>query len=611
MEDNVIIYVAGNPEAYPLEYYDKESETYQGVIPRLLAQFSAQSGYELVYYPTDGTDRREHMAKNVQVDILSGYQVGEELPNCVDQVILFRTKTDDGQEQEYQLCLTKAAPPQLKGDLESFLQGVTQEEITGLLMEVHTQPQNHSGLYWVIGGLALALILVTVLLLVLLRRNRKRLHRAEQNVETDEGTGLGNADYLMRYYGQIVNDKNRVLYALVYLDLDTERLRRLGGEQETRDCLRYCAMTLQEYAGDTDLLARVSDRGFVLLKLAANENLLQEQVGQILKRLRSYPQTYGKSFELTAAAGIYFLRSEDRDMNEMIFSASQAAHRAEERQLDYVVFDRDMKQTIAEERSLQNSVNHALESRQFQLYVQFYVDAQHFRVIGGEALSRWNHPQKGILGPGQFVPLLERERLIYKLDYYCLNEVCRFLEALKGEGVEQFFVSCNFSRETFASENFVCRCKEIMDRYTFPRELLIFELTESVAESHSTQIKHNMVDLKQYGVSIALDDFGEGFTSFDDLLEYPVDGIKLDQCLVKSCGTRQGMAILRAVVQAGHELGITILAEGVEQEEEICAMQELHCDVIQGFRFHRPIPAWEARDQLLKQFFGKNGDKTL
>lgn len=610
MEEKVIVYVAGNPEAYPLEYYDTDSGTYQGVIPQLLARFSAQSRYELVYYPTGGTDRREHMAKNVQVDILSGYQVGEELPDCAGQVLLFRTKTDDGQEQAYQLCLTKAAPPSLKGELELFLQGVAQEEITGLLMEVHTQPQNHSGLYWTIGGLAFALLLVTVLLLVLLRRNRKRLHRAEQNVEIDEETGLGNADYLMRYYAQMIHDKNRVLYALVYLDIDTERLRRLGGEQETRDCLRYCAMILQEYAGDTDLLARVSNRGFALLKLAANEKLLTEQVAQILKRLRAYPQAYGKEYEILAAAGIYPLRSEDRDINEMIFSASQAAHRAEERQLDYVVFDRDMKQAIAEERSLQNSVSHALERRQFQLYLQFYVDAQHFRVIGGEALSRWNHPQKGILGPGQFVPLLERERLIYKLDYYCLNEVCRFLEILKGEGVEQFFVSCNFSRETFASEDFVCRCKEIMDRYTFPRELLIFELTESTNEHRSKQMKANMAALKQYGVSIALDDFGEGFTSFDDLLEYPVDGIKLDQHLVKSCGTRSGMAILRAVVQAGHELGITILAEGVESEEEIHAMQEIRCDVIQGFRFYRPIPALEAKDLLLRLYLEKNRDNN-
>ncbi len=99
MEGNVIIYVAGNPEAYPLEYYDKESETYQGVIPQLFAQFSAQSRYELVYYPTEGTDRREHMAQNVQVDLLSGYGAGETIPDCREQVVLFRQSESMGRSR--------------------------------------------------------------------------------------------------------------------------------------------------------------------------------------------------------------------------------------------------------------------------------------------------------------------------------------------------------------------------------------------------------------------------------------------------------------------------------------------------------------------------------
>lgn len=600
MEEKAILYAAGNPDAYPLEYYDKESETYQGVIPRLLARFSAQSGYEVVYYPTQGEDRREHLAQNVQVDLLTGYGAGEMPADCREQVVLFQVEID-GREQAVQLGITDAAPPGLKGELESFLSGVSQEEVTGILLETQVQPQDTSGFFWAIGALILALFLVTALLGFRIRRYRKRLRQAEKDGETDEVTGLGTLDYLLRYDRQVIHDKNRILYTAVYILVDTHRLRRVGGEQETNTFLRYCALVLQEYTGDNDLLARISDQGFALLKSTGSIDLLLEQVGKILNRLRAYSQKYEKSFSISAAAGVYSLRSEDRDLNEVLFNASQAARRALEERQDYVVFDSEMKRKFLEERVLQNSVNQALESGQFQLYLQFYVDAQTFQIIGGEALSRWKHPQRGVLEPGVFVPLLEREQLIDKLDYVSLEDCCRFLDDLDRQGINQFFISCNFSRETFEGEHFVSRCREIIDRYCFPRELLIFELTESIAEAQSGQIQKNMMALKKYGVRMALDDFGEGVTSLFDLQEYPVDGIKLDKSLVTNCGTKAGITILRAVVQAGHELGLTVLAEGVEQDEEIWALQEIHCDVIQGFRFHRPIPARDARAILLRR----------
>lgn len=605
MEEKTVVYVAGNPDAYPLEYYDKDSGTYQGVIPQLLARFSAQSGYELLYYPTDGVDKREHLAKNVQVDIVSGYQAGEPHPDCEGWVTLLQTQ-ENGQQQTYVLGLTAASPPALKGELEAFLQGVPQEEVVGLLIDTRTQPQDNTGLHLAIGALSLALAMLGIAMLLLVRRYRKRLNQAVDSIETDEGTGLGNFDYLLRYYKQIVNDKNRVLYHLIYFYVDTDRLRRIGGSQETTDFLRYCAVVLQEYTGDTDLLAKVSDQGFVLLRLSGNLQTLRGEVGTLLSRIRTYSQIYGKTFEVGMWAGIYSLRAEDRDLNEIIFRASQGAHEAWHGQEDCVIYTGEMQQKIAQERSLQSSVDRALANHEFQLYLQFYVEAKTFRIIGAEALSRWEHPVKGLLTPKEFIPLLEREGGICKLDYYCLRESCRFLEELRKQGIEQFFLSCNFSRDTFGTEDFVVRCKEIMEDYHFPRELMIFELTESSSQQHIAQIKQNMIELKKYGVSIALDDFGEGFTSFCDLQEYPVDGIKLDKGLVANSTTKPGIAILRAIVQAGHELGITILAEGVENAEEIQAMQEIHCDVIQGFRFYRPIPAQDAKDIIQERFSGRD-----
>lgn len=600
MEDSAVLYVAGNPDAYPLEYYDSETGDFAGVIPELLRRFGEENGYEVVYWPTQGEDRRDHLAGNMQVDLVSGYREGDRLPLREAEITVFRTAVS-GEEQTYRICLTSVAPSSLREELESFFSSVGQEEISGILMETHVrQPDVSPALAYAAGGLALTSAFLLAALILVIRRFRKRLRRAQENSESDEVTGLGNFDYLMRYYRQLVNDKNRILYCLYYFYVDTDRLRRLGDSREVDEFLRYCAVVLQEYAGESDVLAKVSEQGFVLLKLGANPQDSEERLKPLFDRIRSYAQTYAKPYEVHITAGAYPLRAEDRDLNEIIFYASQGAHDAERRGEDLVLCTDETRRRLAEERRLQSSLGQALEDREFALYLQFYVDAQTFRVMGGEALSRWKHPSRGLLTPSAFIPLFEREGLIYKLDYYCLEESCRCLQTLLEKGMERFFISCNFSRETFAAGDFVSRCKAIIEAYRFPRELLILELTESVSETHVTRIRENMAALKEFGVSIALDDFGVGFTSFADLQEYAVDGVKLDKDLIDRLSTERGVSILRAMIQLGHELGITVLAEGVETDEQVRVLQDIHCDVIQGFRFYQPIPAPEACELLVR-----------
>lgn len=597
MGEKSLIYVAGNPDAYPLEYYDPDTQTYEGVIPQLLRQFSAQSTYEIVYYQPDRTDRRSQLAEKNQVDLLSGYTEGDTVPQNTGYVTLFRTEYN-GKETAYQLYFTAAAPKSIQSELQAYLDTVSQEEITGLLVETAEVPQVHQTMYWAIGSLAIIIVLLVSAIVLLVRSYGKKLRHAQQNVETDETTGLGNMEYLTRYYKQYVNDQNRILYQLIYFYVDTDRLRRISGSQEADEFLRYCAVVFEEYLGDSDILARVSDHGFVLLKLIGSADSLDDWFHVILDRISSFTQLYGKPFESGVYAGVYSLRPQDRDLNEMIFQASQGAYAAQREGVGYVYCSEQMVEMFVQERQLQARIDQGFSKREFQLYLQFYVDAQSFRVIGGEALARWNHPQKGILTPGTFIPLMEREKMISRLDYYCLEEVCSFLDSLMKDGIDTFFISCNFSRETFASPSFAAQVKEIMDQYTFPRELLILEITESAAVRDVAQIQQNILSLKEYGVRIALDDFGEGFTSFYDLQKYSIDGIKLDKGLVDHIMTPCGCSILRAMIQVGHELDMTILAEGVETDEQVQVLQEIHCDVIQGFRFSHPLPQWEAKKQL-------------
>lgn len=597
MEDKVLVYVAGNPDAYPLEYYDREAECYAGLFPQLLSRFSAQSRYELVYYPTQGADRRSHLGKNLQVDLLSGYTQDDSLPSGTQAAAVLHASVQ-GEELSCYLCFTRAAPQGLQEELEAFFAAVPQEEISGLLLETPSPTGTPAGLYPALGALALAVLLLVGALLLIVRRYRKKLAKTVEYVESDLLTGLGNADHLHRHYKKLVSAKNRVLYCLIYFHVDTDRLHRLTSGDAADEVLRFCAQTLRGYAGELDVLAKVSKHGFVLLKLEENPAQTECWVTEALHKLRTYPQVYKKAFEVSVAACIYPLR-EGEALDEMVFQAGQEARAACDRQENCVIFSDATLKKLHLEQKLRATVEQALREHEFQLYIQFYVDAKSQQIVGGEALSRWLHPEQGLLLPGIFVPILEGEGMIHRLDYYCLESACAFLQELERRGVDHFFLSCNFSRDTFAQPDFALQCRTLIERYHFPRELLIFELTESVTVRQLSTIRSNMLALKEYGVSIALDDFGEGFTSFSDLQEYPVDGIKLDKRLIDNILTKPGSAIVRAMIQAGHELGVTILAEGVETEVQAQVLRDIHCDVIQGFRFHAPIPEAEAMDEIL------------
>ena len=188
----------------------------------LLAEFSDQSTYEIVYYEADGTDHREELAKQKQVDLLSAYEAGEELPENTGVVTLFPG------ENAYTLYFTEAAPDAFQSDLRAYLEQVSPAEVTGLLMASVETPPNTQGMYWTMGAMGAALLVMAAVLLLTVRRYRRRLKESQQNVETDETTGLGNMEYLERYYKQYINDKNRILYQAVYFYVDTDRLRRLS-----------------------------------------------------------------------------------------------------------------------------------------------------------------------------------------------------------------------------------------------------------------------------------------------------------------------------------------------------------------------------------------------
>lgn len=591
-----LIYVAGNPDLYPLEYYDPESDTYQGVIPAFLERFAQDTGYELRYLQPGETDRRTELAQNQQVDIVSGC-VGSEIEG--EQITLFRAETG-GAATEYRLVLTSAAPESLEQALRGYLSDVKQSEWTGsVLHTVQSDPQD-SALLPLTAGLGLVACLLLAALALLYRRSRRQLRLAVESRLYDPDTGLHTEEYLLRRFPSFVNDKNRSLYYISYFYLNLAHVEWRDGQEAAVALLRYAAEAVGQQVGADGIVCRTSGGGLAALMSAGSSQATEESCATAVEQIRAFAKDAGCFCDI--AAGIYPLQSGDYDLHRILFMAQQCAHTAFREGMDCLVCSESQRRTAEEERQLVADIDRGFAQEQFQVYLQFYVSSARRQVVGGEMLARWQHLQKGLLFPGQFVPLMEREGIVSRLDYYCLEKVCAFLEMLDRNDVRDFFISCNFARSTITSPDFVQRCQEIISRYHFIRELLIIEVTESEKSSDYAQMTAHLQAMRAFGVRVIFDDFGAGFSSFRDLQEYAMDGLKLDKYLVENIGTKQGRSILDAMIRAGHALGMTILAEGVEDDQQAQMLQQLHCDVLQGFYSSHPIPAGEAAKKIIAQF---------
>ena len=598
MQDNILIYVAGNPGLYPLEYYDSEAGGYAGAIPELLRAFASGRGYEHVYYEPGPEDNRAHLAENMQVDIISGAVSGEDFENSSGILPLFTAETEEG-TVEYGLALTSAAPDGLYEELAAYAAGRSQSAVTGEILAAAApseRPEAGPSALPALIALALAAAVAIAALLAALRRSRARARAAERELETDSNSGLLNSRGFERAFNATVNDSNHVLYHMVCFHFELGHIERVSGPGEILRFQRFMADVLRRHASGNELMAVGINGDFFSLCRTSSAAEARDWALGALKDMKTYTCAGASLRDSDASVGIFPLSAREHDYSSVLFHARQCAMSAAWEGHSWRICGGDNCRACDDEHELLSDLEHALEFGEFQLHMQFFVSAKDFSITGGEALSRWQHPKKGLLGPDRFIPLLEREGRIERLDFYNLDRACAFLQQLYAEKKGEFFLSCNFSRRSFAQPQLLERCREIICRYDFPRHELIMEITESgyINPAEAGQMRANILAVRSLGVQVMLDDFGMGYATFHDLQEFPMDGLKLDKSLVDTIDTEQGKVIVDGIVRTGHKLGLVVLAEGVEEEWQVDALKALNCDLLQGYLFSLPIPASEA-----------------
>lgn len=308
----------------------------------------------------------------------------------------------------------------------------------------------------------------------------------------------------------------------------------------------------------------------------------------------------GREFFVGMSLGIATYPEDGRDVVTLLKNADTALSRAKDTGGGTLqCYTGDMNARAAEWLRLENYLRHAVEKGELEIHYQPQADA-HGRVVGMEALVRWRHPERGLLSPAEFVPLAEESGLVAQVGEWALEQSCRDTQAWITQGHRDLVVAVNLSGRQFNAPDLVARIAVILERTGLPPHHLELEITESVAMYDVEQSGAVLRQLKAMGVRMAIDDFGTGMSSLAYLQRFPLDKLKIDQSFTRRVpGDKHGVAIAQAIVTLGHSLGLKVLAEGIEREDQWQLLRDMGCDLIQGHLLSGALSA-EAFGAFLK-----------
>jgi diguanylate cyclase (GGDEF)-like protein len=357
--------------------------------------------------------------------------------------------------------------------------------------------------------------------------------------------------------------------------------------------LRGVSERLLSNVRETDTVARLSGDEFAVIAThLKDEDASCHMASKIIDAFKDPFHIEGNELAIGVSIGIATLAGQADHPTKMMANADIALYQAKRngRQM-YQVFDRDMHDKTEALRSLQTGLRGALDREEFTLYFQPKVHAQFGSVTGAEALLRWNHPERGIVSPAEIIPVAEATGLIVPAGRWILRAACRQILEWKAAGLPEIPVAVNVSAIQFKRPGLARMVAEAISDFGIRPELLELEITETAIMDGSTGLREVMDDLLNIGVRLSIDDFGTAYSSLAYLAELSVHTLKVDQLFVKGIlSSNKHAAIAKTIISLGANLGLTVIAEGVETDEQLQWLRAHGCDQIQGYYFSRPMP---------------------
>ncbi len=386
-------------------------------------------------------------------------------------------------------------------------------------------------------------------------------------------------------------------YGIIYLNLcDFKYINERWGIDSGNEVLRYIHNTFKENITDNELVARSEVDHFFLLLHGDTEEELTKRVLDMIQKINTFTSRYVLSdYQVEFTVGGCMVEQHGGGLQALQDCARRAAQFHEEKNV-CVFYNAHVIKKIERENKLNALFEESLKNHDFEVYLQPKVYLQHDQPCAAEALVRWIHPEEGVIFPSDFIPLFEQNGKICKLDFYMFEEVCRIIDRWSKENRPLSEISVNISREHLKGMDvsFAHTYCAIKEKYHIPDGIIQLELTETsmFCVQQLPYVTEAISIFHKGGFSCALDDFGFGYSSLSALNEFNIDTIKLDRSFFVS-KSKKSRIIVANIIQLAHDMDIQIVAEGIEEEEQVDALCELGCDLIQGYYYSKPIPVAE------------------
>ncbi|MBP3618162.1 MAG: GGDEF domain-containing protein [Lachnospiraceae bacterium] len=466
-------------------------------------------------------------------------------------------------------------------------------EIEPFLSHSYRNTSDFIPLYVALGS---ALILVGLLLF-----QAKKRYALERMANVDHITKSYNFKGFAKRMNKAFEKDPNSKYAFLEVTLDRfDYFKETFGNEETNKTLAFMSSIIEKFVHKDEAFCRYNTMYFILLLKYQSEEELKNRILYLIDKIgddNGHERNYAK-FSFDLKVGVYCLPQIDSNVDELIRCANTALMAAQSNHFaPYEFYKSTMETSKAESKEFEEHMYDALEEREFLVYLQPKFSLKDGRQTGAEALVRWMHPEKGLLFPGRFISLFEKNGFIIELDMYILDELCSRLRKWIRKGIKPMPLSINISMHNLYNENFVRRVKEIVHKHGIPANLIMLEFSEESIAGNIELTQEIVETLKEEGFLISMDDFGKSATSMNTLYQTRVDELKIDRkFLTENEKTERGQSIINTVMETSKKLGINVVGEGVNDKSQAKLLRDLGCDMMQGFVFAEPLPEHEYEE---------------
>ncbi len=393
--------------------------------------------------------------------------------------------------------------------------------------------------------------------------------------------------------------------ALLYIDIDDfKEINDTLGHSTGDRLLQTIAERIAHTVREGDIVARLGGDEFMVITGLLNQaEDAQAIAGKLLRVLKKPFSVDDNAFHISASIGLCLFPEDGNDAETMLRNADSAMYQAKRSGKNSFMHYHDrMTQQAAERAALLDDLRMAVAASQFELFFQPHVDVERSVIVGVEALIRWHHPDKGIIGPGRFIPLAESSGLIVPIGEWVLRQACHCFAHWRAMGYELDYIAVNLSARQLQRESLPQLISEVLDDTGLTPEVLELEVTESLVMEITAPVAKALERLKQRGLGLVIDDFGTGYSSLSSLKQLPINKLKIDRSFVRDLEVDDNdKAIVKAIIGMGSSLGLTVVAEGVEEQAQAALLLSEGCHIFQGYYYSRPLPEPAFLD-FLKQY---------